>query len=254
MIQKQKKDLVVLVHGIHGYLDMQLGISFSKGLKDIIPDADDFKSFEQFFIDEGYDVNVFRYTPMGKTIETLKTDLKNHFNKKTLSEYENVYFVTHSLGGIITHEFLSKDKPDNVRGAVHIASPFSGSPMADFTADNLKTATEKTSGEVALQISRKYFKENPMPQANYPVAVITGDNPGLRFSLARPFMDEHAEGPHDGLVSIKSAGSINPDELCVVDEDHVSILHSRAARQQALNFIKTSTLDKNLEGCRFPQP
>ena len=225
--------LIIFIHGIHGYLDWDIPALLYKN--------------------HGYETAIFRYSPMGNTIEELSENFANFYHEKS-KDHSEINIIAHSMGGLIAHDFLMREKPQNFGRAVFLATPFGGSQNADFYHHYLEGLFKLTSGESGYQLTRAYREENPIEQPDYPLAIITGDNAGPLYFWNRKIMNEERDGPDDGLVPVSSATAVDTDDVCIVSSSHNFILYNSAARKQALNFIRKGSFQKNLKGCRFPQP
>lgn len=266
-----QKELIVFIHGIHDYLGMR-GVPLLR------------KGFGHFFMELGYDTQMFKYAPFGKSIENLADDLQLELAIWTDQPYDKVHFVTHSMGGLIAHELLTRteNKIDNLGSVVSIAPPFYGSPIADclfnhpqnlirlvlgngFNINPLELVAKKQwekiyemgGGTAGTQLGHAYRSAIDMAPPYYPLGVIAGDKVGDLFSrILTVFEDELNTigfGDSDGLVSVESC-VLHEDlkDFCVVYEDHISILESAVVRQQILNFLQEGQFNSTLKNCRYP--
>lgn len=238
----KKKDLIVLIHGIHGYADMQIGLPI-----------DGLQSMDGWLKKQGFLTTIFRYTPLNKSIEDLATDLAIFIDQQIEEDYNKLYIITHSLGGLIAHEYLMTTKPRGFKKALYLSPPFGGSQNADFYHKYFKDLFALTSGKAGYQLTREYREQNPLKKPDYTVGIITGDDAGPLYFWNRGIMNEDRDGKDDGLVPVSSATAIDIDDVCIVSADHNFILSNKEAREQILYYLEHGRFDHDLENCRFPQ-
>jgi pimeloyl-ACP methyl ester carboxylesterase len=239
---EQKSDLVILIHGIHGYADMHLGVPM-----------DGLESMEGWLKKAGYIVKIFHYTPFKKSIEDLAVELVVFIDQQIEEDYNKLYIIGHSLGGLIAHEYLMTTKPRGFDKAIYLSSPFGGSQNADFYQKYLKDLFALTSGDAGYQLTREYRENNPLKKPDYPVGVITGDDAGPLYFWNRGIMNPKRDGKDDGLVPVSSAMALKTDHFCLLETTHNLILYSKEARAQILYFFQNGEFDQSLEDCRFPK-
>ncbi len=105
-------DCVILIHGL-GRLKSSMG------------------KLEQAFINADFDVINWSY-PSTK-LNITNTAFKLHdVVKRNSGYYNNVYFVTHSLGGIVVRRMMKIFKIKNLDGIVMIAPPNNASVFASW--------------------------------------------------------------------------------------------------------------------------
>jgi pimeloyl-ACP methyl ester carboxylesterase len=123
--------LVVFVHGIGGSRTETWGEP-GTAWPDIL------KKDTEFF--SGFDVYVYDYPSsiFGKSqpAEVLGRLLRDKLNGINISQYENVIFITHSLGGIVVREYLldNLETSTNVVGVFAFAAPMDGSYLANIAS------------------------------------------------------------------------------------------------------------------------
>ncbi|MAS86722.1 MAG: hypothetical protein CMH30_01900 [Micavibrio sp.] len=271
--ENTQNELIVFVHGIHDYLGMR-GVPLLR------------KDFGHFFMELGYDTQMFKYAPFGKSIENLADDLQLELAVWLDRPYDKIHFVTHSMGGLIVHELLTRTayKIDNLGHVVSISPPFYGSPIADclfnhpqnlirlvlgngFNINPLEAMAKKQwekiyemgGGTAGKQLTHEYRTQLHFDLPDHSLGIITGNKTGDLFGRVSEVFSAELEalnfGESDGLVSVASA-IINEDlqHFCVVDEDHISILESPVVRQQILSFLQEGQFNNALKNCRYPDP
>lgn len=226
-----QKPLVILVHGIHGYVDMDIPSLWLKH--------------------EGFDRKVFRYTPLGKNLEDIAKDFFSFLDKHT-SGYESFSIIGHSMGGLVSHIALTSKPQPKLNKVIYISTPFQGSQNADFYTKYMKELFQFTSGEAGLQLCREYLLKNPLKPADYTLGLLAGNQPQPLYFWNRGIMNEKRDGIDDGLVPVSSAFAMNALDKCVIPSDHNFILRNKKTKHQILSFLKTGKFDRSLEGCSFP--
>jgi len=128
----KNKKLVVFVHGVNGdmdatWLNTYTGESWPKLMKS----DPDFSQFDVFVY--GYYTPLLMHASGIKDIaDRLSQQLKD---KKIFSSYDEVDFITHSMGGIITKRMLNTLRPEpdtlqRIHCVIYLAVPSNGADLA----------------------------------------------------------------------------------------------------------------------------
>lgn len=200
-----KGEIVVLIHGL-----MRTSLSM--------------RPLKSFLEAQGYQVYFYSYPSAKYTIHEHAVYL-NQFVQNLLAKNAGVkiYFITHSLGGIIIREALDKLSPTqlkNVGGLIMLAPPNQGSLLAKIstkilpiTASLIKPLAELSSDQ------NSYVHHVPVP--NIKIGIIAG-----RF---------------DAKVPPSSARLKGRSELMIVNTTHTFIMNSSTTRKLIMNFLKKGT-------------
>lgn len=204
---------IVLAHGLLGFDELHLGTKYLPGL--------------HYWrgITEALTANhipiITTTVPPSASIEARAAALSAQISQK--AEGKSVNIIAHSMGGLDARYMISRLKPEgvNVLSLTTVASPHRGSAFADFVFERIGEArlptvyralkAAKVETGAFGQLTRKYMAEEFNPQ--------TPDVEGVRYfsygatvqpTLWSAFRHSHrivmeAEGPNDGLVSVRSS-------------------------------------------------
>jgi pimeloyl-ACP methyl ester carboxylesterase len=140
----------------------------------------------------------------------------------TLSNYTNIVFIAHSLGGIYSLH-LANHMPNAVKGAVTLSTPYGGAEVADYA-------------QYFLPFSRLMRDIGPSSWAMRQADNIKIQHPWCNVVTVKgqsPFMVE----PNDGVVTISSMRHHADMELVEVDYNHYEVVLS----DEVIKIIKERT-------------
>jgi esterase/lipase len=140
----------------------------------------------------------------------------------TLSNYTNIVFIAHSLGGIYSLH-LANHMPNAVKGAVTLSTPYGGAEVADYA-------------QYFLPFSRLMRDIGPSSWAMRQADKIKIQHPWTNVVTVKgqsPFMVE----PNDGVVTISSMRHHADMELVEVDYNHYEVVLS----DEVIKIIKERT-------------
>jgi len=151
-------------------------------------------------------------------------------------DFEAVYIVTHSMGGIVARWALSREDFPKVRGLVMIAPPSRGTAMADkvFGWWPSRWVVGPAGREVGLG-PRSRMAEVGMPRC--PCAVIAGAR-GSRHGW-----NPLAPGDDDGLIALDETRLDGMADFVVLRAMHPFIMNDRETIRQTVAFIETGHFD-----------
>tara|TARA_R100000654_G_scaffold28285_1_gene52816 strand:- start:1870 stop:2616 length:747 start_codon:yes stop_codon:yes gene_type:complete len=142
-----------------------------------------------------------------------------------------VYFVTHSLGGIIVRQLAAEHQQIKIGRVVMLSPPNQGSEVVD------KLGTwglfEWINGPAGKQLgTTEEAVPNQLGPATFELGIITGNRSiNLILSTLIP-------GPDDGKVSIKNARLDGMQDFLVVRQTHPFIMANDTVQSQTLHFLK----------------
>ena len=143
-----------------------------------------------------------------------------------------VYFVGHSLGGILVRHYLQDHNvPDGSR-MVMLGPPNHGSELVDEFADE---PWFTVMGPAATQLGTG---ADSLPMNLEPVNLEIGIIAGTRTSFdALLLQSAPLPEPNDGKVSLDSAGLEDMQDFLAVDENHTFILSDGEVMEQVAAFL-----------------
>nr|WP_067285939.1 alpha/beta fold hydrolase [Marinobacterium profundum] len=142
--------------------------------------------------------------------------------------YRRVHYVAHSLGGLITLNFIRETQPQNTGHCVFIATPHGGSHLAQI-ASRIPGYTRVFKPIAELQPTCAY--DNCHAESGLSLGVIAGcRNSGL---LGKLFLSDQS----DGRVEVASACAGAARETIVLPFGHQEIHHRPETCAQVLAFL-----------------
>lgn len=195
---------------------------------------------------DNYMVVNYGYPSTEHKIETLAQE---HI-PKALAQCEasaTVNFVTHSLGGIIVRQHLSKNKLKKLGRVVMLGPPNKGSEVVD----NLKDVPgfEFINGPAGRQLgTEKTSVPNSLGPVNYPVGVVAGS------ATINPILSQMLPNPDDGKVSVEHTKVEGMADHIVMDVSHPFLMQNDDVILQVKHFLKTGGFVHQLKQAINPEP
>jgi len=153
---------------------------------------------------------------------------------------EKIHIVTHSLGGIVTRQYLQNHSlPDGSR-IVMISPPNKGSELADTFRDwFVYKWLNGPAGQVLGTESESL--PNSLKAVGGEIGVITGD------STLNPFYSWLIPGEDDGKVAVESARLEEMTDFLVVSSSHSFIMQHPEVLNQVVFFLQNGIFDHALQ-------
>ena len=204
----------------------------------------------------GFDPRVVDYPSRRRTVEAVaEIVLAPRVNALLAGGAERVHFVTHSLGGVVVRAFAAgrldrgRPLPEGSR-AVMIAPPHGGSEVADALRDRepFRTVLGPALGQLGTDAASGPRRLGQVRGVE--AGVIAGT--GARLPFGRLFA-----GPHDGLVSVESAGgAAGLADVVVLAPSHSTIMWSPEVVRQTVHFLRAGRFEHGgpEAGRRAPAP
>lgn len=196
----------------------------------------------------GFSVWNQTYPSTEKKIENLSPIINRALEFCVIEGTEQIFFVTHSMGGILVRHYFQSDNLQNeqpnilkakklVKGIVMISPPNHGSEIVD--AFKSKAWFKWYNGPAGLQLGTdtKSFP-NTLSPIDIPVGIITGN------VSSDPWFSYLFKGPNDGKVSVESAKLKEMKDFLVVPNGHTFIMNADEVIQQTMYFLKNSKFEK----------
>lgn len=171
---------------------------------------------------EGYEVYSFGYNSLNydNASEKLERYIRNRFK-----EDDEVYFIGHSLGGLVIRDYFYKYSPSfKDTCIVTVGTPHSGAKLAQFLNDhNASFMLGRTADILNTGMSNH--------EGNVDIGCIVGTyNVGLgRFINLK-------DG--DGTVTINDAQLNGAKDKIELNLNHTALVYSRQVVEEAVNFIQ----------------
>lgn len=179
----------------------------------------------------GYTIN------LPTTFASLKECTEVLEQKMQLIKKEKIhklFFVGHSMGGLIIRNYLSKNHVSNIGRCVLIATPNSGSRLADLALTGLRLAPMNPIRSLqALQTKAPEILpplNNPPPE----IGVIAGNQNNLLLGKLLP-------SQNDGRVEIESTFFPGMKEHIVLPFNHHDIHHKEETATLVWQFLEYGT-------------
>ncbi len=142
-----------------------------------------------------------------------------------------IYFVTHSLGGILVRYYFQELEMPEVKGVVMLAPPNHGSEVSDAYGDQFWFSW--TSGMAGVQMgTAPESLPNTLKPITLPIGVIAGT------VSSDPWFNHLFSGPHDGKVSVESAKLSEMKDFLTVESGHTFIMNSDLVIDQVFHFFE----------------
>jgi len=154
------------------------------------------------------------------------------------SEVDKVHFVTHSMGGIILRDYLSRHPINKLGQVVMLGPPNQGSQVVDKLA--FLSLFKWINGPAGLQLGTSLdSRPRSLPKADFPLGIIAGErsiNPLLSLLMPKP---------NDGKVSIENTRLAGMLDHIVLPVSHSFMMNHKRVKQQTLHFLQYQTFLKS---------
>ncbi|WP_025897132.1 esterase/lipase family protein [Sneathiella glossodoripedis] len=213
----QKKELVILVHG--------LGRS----------------SASMWLIDDrlqnmGYKTCRVDYRSRELGLVKLIEDLGKEIGKCTIkyANLKSIHFVTHSLGGPLVRAYFGENEMSGLGRVVMLSPPNSGSPLVDF-ANQFQSARDILGPTAAELHTGPDSWLARLPKPDYEVGIIGGD---ITFNPVAAYL---LPGRDDGVVPLSHMWMEGMTDFTSVQATHVTIRYSKAASENIASFLQNGS-------------
>ena len=186
----------------------------------------------------GYQVLNVQYPSRTGTIEELSEPaISNALARCNAMSAEKVHFVTHSLGGILVRDYLSRHTVTNLGRVVMLAPPNQGSEVVDRLRNNV--VFKWLNGPAGQQLGTS---SNSLPlrlgAVTFPLGIIAGDR---SINWINSTM---IPGPDDGKVSVTRTKVEGMTDHRTVHTAHPFIMTNREAITLTVAFIQNGKFEQ----------
>ena len=198
---------------------------------------------EKAFIDADFDVVNWSYSSTKLNITEIAHKLYNvvKLNSET---YNNVFFVTHSLGGIVVRRMMKIFNMKNLNGIVMIAPPNNASAFARWI---LKYPIIKTiMGPAGQELMDQQYIEKICEVPKSGVMIIAGTK-CLNINNPNSWISQTVlKRPHDGTVTVEETKLPNMEKFITVKASHTFIASNSDVIKETVEFLKNKSKLSNL--------
>jgi pimeloyl-ACP methyl ester carboxylesterase len=145
-----------------------------------------------------------------------------------------IHFVTHSLGGILVRQYLSRHEIDELGRVVMLGPPNQGSAAVDELADvpgfdwlNGPAGRQLGKGDASVPLR--------LGPADFELGVIAGNR------TIDPITSAVLEDPDDGRVSVADTKLEGMADFIVVDHSHAFMMRMRRPIELTMTFLQTGS-------------
>ncbi|MHC5211077.1 MAG: alpha/beta fold hydrolase [Planctomycetota bacterium] len=190
-----------------------------------------FEDMEERLVGAGYGVAGLSYPSTYRSLAEHADQLETVLDG--VDGVSRVSFVTHSLGGLVARETLSRDSGWRGRIAtgrlVMLAPPSRGSRLATELADFLPF--EALAGPAGQELALEHARNIPLPTCSFGIiAAGSGDGDGYN-----PWLP----GDDDGIVAVEETRLDGAADFLLVSGLHTFVMQDREVIEAVLHFLAT---------------
>jgi pimeloyl-ACP methyl ester carboxylesterase len=189
-----------------------------------------FSELETKLTDAGYAVVNHDYPSTEHSIEKLAKDEISRAIARC-PERVQIHFVTHSLGGILVRQYLSKYSIENLGRVVMLGPPNKGSEVVDTLKD--VPGFELMHGPAGMELGTGELSvPNTLGPANFDLGIIAGTSSvNLILSTMLPSVD-------DGKVTVESTKLEGMSDHITMPVTHSFMMSNDKVIDQVIHFLR----------------
>jgi len=182
----------------------------------------------------GYATANINYPSRDLPVETLAAEaLPRGFDQCHGAGSTTVHIVTHSMGGILTRQYLAANEAPSLGRVVMLGPPNQGSAVADRLMD--QAFYRRVNGPAGQQLGTGpdgiAARLGPV---TFPLGVLAGN----QRTTVDAYLSEGIEEPSDGKVTVAEARVEGMADFRVLEANHTFILADAEAIRQVLHFLR----------------
>ena len=194
------------------------------------------KKMEQALQKEGYETANIDYPSRHHTVEELAeiAVLDGVQQCRSFGEIERIHFVTHSLGGILLRQYLSKHQITELGRVVMLGPPNQGSAAVDrlgrapgFNWINGPAGKQLGKGEDSVPLK--------LGPAEFELGIIAANR------TIDPITSSVLENPDDGRVSVEDTKLEGMTDFVVVKHSHAFMMRMQRTIELTILFLRTGS-------------
>jgi pimeloyl-ACP methyl ester carboxylesterase len=195
------------------------------------------RQMESRLREEGYITVNLNYPSRSKTIEQIVVEhVPEALEQCRINDADKIHFVTHSMGGIIVRKTIKDNRPELLGRVVMLSPPNKGSAVVDAMKD--RWYFKWFNGPAGQQLTTAPDSmPNTLGPVDYPVGIITGNDPAFFDSLFITFIPEE----NDGKVAVTRTRLEGMSDFLVVPESHTYIMYSGLVQDETIHFLRYGT-------------
>lgn len=199
-------------------------------------------TMQEALLEEGFSTANIDYPSREHTIEYLATTVVEEGLERCRknTQITRIHFVTHSLGGILVRQYLSKHSIDELGRVVMLGPPNKGSAAADEFGD--LPGYDWINGPAGRQMGKG---EGSIPLRLGPVDFELGVIAGNR--TVDPITSAILENPDDGKVSVEDTRIEGMADFVVVAHSHAFMMRMRRPIELTIRFLRTGSFTERGE-------
>jgi len=184
---------------------------------------------EERLLEQGYHVINDGYPSRDASIEEL-AEIAIAPAIQICNDYDEINFVTHSLGGILVRQYLSRHEIPKLKHVVMLGPPNQGSEVVDKL--NKIPGFQFINGDAGLQLGTGELSvPNKLGPANFDVGIIAGTQSiNLILSTFIPGVD-------DGKVSIESTKLEGMNDHLEMATTHTFMMKNKKVLEQVTHYL-----------------